>query len=160
PPGARCLFAIPPPDGRKGRELAILWQSIGTTEAVPARGSPFAIGPLRHNIEIPHEHTIKRARRRHKLVAAFCKYHAFDQSIDGGILDPSEVSRAHLIGRRRTPAVALFIAGREGFPPTSNDDVVVPIAQTVLVLGLIDRAHRYRDTKTFQGLLVEQDNPF
>ena len=71
---------------------------------------------------------------------------------------PITFSRARLIGRLRAPVAALLVAGQQRFSPGMGDDVEIPAAQPVLVLRLVDRAHRHGDAEPFERGLVEQED--
>ena len=100
-----------------------------------------AVGPLRHDVEIPQQHAVERLGGGDQFGAVLGEDDALDQRIDRRILDADEVARAGLIGGLRAPEAALLVAGRQRLAPGRDDDVVVPLPQPVLVLRGIDRAH-------------------
>ena len=130
--------------------------SCRAAEAVPARGALLAVGPLRHDVEIPQQHAVERLGGGDQLVAVLGEDHALDQRIDRRILDADQVARAGLIGGLRAPEAALLVAGRQRLAPGRDDDVEIPLPQPVLVLRGIDHAHVHRHADALQRGLVEQ----
>src|SRR6185437_3508003 len=110
------LVFVPPPDGRESR-IAVFRQRLRPAEAVPARGAHLTVGPLRHDVIIPQQHAVERARRRHQFVAVLGEDDAVDQGVDRRILDADDVARTGLVGGLRTPEAALLVAGRQRFAP-------------------------------------------
>ena len=62
------------------------------------------------------------------------------------------------LGRLRAPIAALLVARRQRFAPGRGDDVEIPFAQPVLVLRVVDRAHRHADAEAIERRLVEQED--
>ena len=122
---------------------------LRTAEAIPARRALLAVGPLRHDVEIPQQHAVERLGGGDQFVAVLGEDHALDQRIDRRILDADQIARAGLIGGLRTPEAALLVAGRQRLAPGRDDDVEIPLPQPVLVLRGIDHAHVHRHADAF-----------
>src|SRR5262249_6573592 len=88
---------------------AVFRHLIGPAETIPARGARLAVGPLRHDVVVPQQHTVERPRGGDELAAILGEDHAVDQRVDGWVLDAGVVLRAGLIGRRRAPVAALLV---------------------------------------------------
>jgi hypothetical protein len=65
----------------------------------------------------------------------------------------TQFSRSRRIGGTRTPIGPLLVPGRQGFRPSSDNDVEVPIAQSIFVLRIIDCIDR--DAEVLQGFSLE-----
>src|SRR5689334_12539411 len=111
-------------------------------EAVPTHRALLPVEPLRHDVIVPQEHAVERPGGGNEIVAVLGEDDAIDERVDRRVLDADEVARAGAIGGLRAPEVALLVAWRQRLWPRRRDDVVVPGAKTVLVLGRIDGAHR------------------
>ena len=125
-------------------------------EAVPARGAHFAVGPLRHDVMVPQQHAVERVGGGDEIGAVLGEDDLIDHRVDRRIFDADQVVRAGLVGGLRTPIAALLVAGRQRLAPGRGDDVEIPVAQPVLVLRLVDRAHRHGDAEPVERGFVEQ----
>src|SRR5437899_12377361 len=82
----RRLVCVIPPDEREAR-LTVFWQLGWTTKAIPARGTHLRIGPLRHDVVVPQQHTVERFGRGDEIVAIRGIDHPLDQLVDRRILN-------------------------------------------------------------------------
>ncbi len=122
--------------------------------------APLIVGVLRHDIMVPQQHPVERPGGGDELVTVLGEDDPLDQGIDRRILDADIVCRAGHVGRLGTPEIALLVARRQRFRPHVHDDVEVPAAGAVLVLGIVHGAHAHGDAEPLQQGLVEERNPF
>ncbi len=155
-PVLAAFSRVPPPDRRECRR-AVFRQRIGPAETVPARGALLVVGELRHDVVVPQQHAVERPGGGDELGAILGEDDPLDQRIDRRILDADVVARARRVGGRRTPEVALLVAGRQRLRPGRDDHVEIPAAQPVLVLRIIDGADGDGDAEALERGLVEQD---
>src|SRR5512134_758597 len=126
------------------------------TEPVPPCGSQFRVAPLRHDKVVPQQHSIERPGSSHEFFASLRVNDFLDHRVDGRIFYAHDIVRPDLIRRSRAPIRTLLVAGKKGLPPPECNDVEVPSAEPVLVLRLIDSAHRYSNANFLERRLVEQ----
>ena len=115
-----------------------------------------AVGPLRHDVEIPQQHAVERLGGGDQLVAVLGEDDALDQLVDRRVLDADQVARAGLSAACEPQKPRCSLPGDSDSPHEADDDVEVPLPQPVLVLRGIDGAHGHRHAEPLQRRLVEQ----
>src|SRR6476646_2704199 len=107
---------VPPPDGRE-RRRPVFWHSLRMAKTIPARGALLTVGPLRYHVEIPQQRAVECLAGGNQIIAVLGEDYALDQPVDCRILDANQIARTGLVGRGRTPEVALLVTGRQRLAP-------------------------------------------
>src|SRR5438105_3136497 len=76
--------------------------------------------------------------------------HPLDQLVDRRILNAGNIARTSDVGRLGRPELALLVARRLRLTPGIGDDVEIPVAKPVLVLGRVDRPHADRNAEALE----------
>src|SRR5690606_1919111 len=113
----------------------------GMLEAIPVGDAPGLDMPVRDHVEAPQQHAVQPPGAGGKLLARVGVDKAFDDLVDGWVLQADEVAAARIVGTGGVPVLALFVARRVGLAEAADDHVEITRAQAVDVLRNIDTAN-------------------
>src|SRR5690625_4380013 len=109
-------------------------------------------------IVTPEQHAVQRAGSCHQLLTGGRSDQEFNQLVDHGILDASEVAAAGHLGRSTAPEFALLVARRFRLSPDIDDHVEVEGAVAIDVLRGIDQPDARLDPEPPEIALKRQDD--
>src|SRR5690606_2241137 len=114
--------------------------------------------PVGDHVVAPQQHTVQRPGVGDQLLARVGVDKAFDDLVDGWVLQADEVAAARIVGTGGVPVLALFVARRVGLAEAADDHVEITRAQAVDVLRNVDTANHHLDTEISQISLEWQQN--
>ncbi|MNY09660.1 hypothetical protein D3C86_1425920 [compost metagenome] len=106
----------------------------------------------------PQQHAVQCAGVGDQALPAVGLDQAFDQGVDGGVLETDQVAAAGVVGAAGVPVFALLVARRAGLAEAADDQVEVARAQAVDVLRDVGAADLQLDAETGQVALERQQH--
>ncbi|MCY1436845.1 hypothetical protein D9M71_529830 [compost metagenome] len=114
--------------------------------------------PVGDHVVAPQQHAVQRAGVVDQALPAVGLDQAFDQGVDGRVLEADQVAAAGVVGAAGVPIFSLLVAWRAGLAETADDQVEVPRAQAVDVLRDVGAADLQLDAEAGQVALERQQH--